>query len=784
MLTAILTGFLFSIFLVFGGKFLKGRLAILASLVPLGLFIYFFQFIAPISNGEVILRSYEWIPSFAVDLGFKLDGLALLFSLMITGIGFLVFLYTSSYLKGHDYLDRFYGYLGSFMGAMLGLVLSDNMITLFVFWELTSISSFFLIGFNNTNPASRKSAMTALGITGIGGLFLLAGALLLNNISGTYSISEMLTMSEAIRGDEFYFLAVIFIFGAAFTKSAQFPFHFWLPGAMKAPTPVSTYLHSATMVKAGIYLLMRFTPVLGGEQIWNTTLIVVGGITMLYSAVHTIFRTDLKGVLAYSTISALGILVFLTGLGTQEAFLAAAVFIIVHALYKATLFLVTGIIDHQTHTRDLTRLSGLNKIMLPVGIAGILAAISSAGIPPTIGFVGKELTYESVYHGETLVIFLSIAIVLTKILLLYAGFVAGIKPFTGKLPEEHANVKMPGFVMWAPPLLLATLGVVFGVAPFIIESALIKPVVTSMGADASEIHLALWHGFNLVFILSLITIGVGIALYFMIKPSKNLETSIARFDSLAPKTILEKFNALFVKASGFWTNSFQNGYLRNYISIIVLFLVVLVGYIMIGNTRFTIDYDSLSKITVYEITNTFILIAGIFYTVFTQSRLAAVAGMGVVGLSICLIFVFYSAPDLAMTQFSIDTLTVILFVLVLYKLPKYLKLSDYKTRLRDGVLSTIFGILITVLALEVLSEPVSKEVGKFYAANSYIEAHGKNVVNVILVDFRGTDTLIEISVLSIAAVGVFGLMKLRLKMKDRRRYADNRLNPEKEKKKL
>jgi len=784
MLTAILTGFLFSIFLVFGGKFLKGKLAILASLVPLGLFIYFFQFIAPISNGEVILRSYEWIPSFGVDLGFKLDGLALLFSLMITGIGFLVFLYTSSYLKGHDYLDRFYGYLGSFMGAMLGLVLSDNMITLFVFWELTSISSFFLIGFNNTNPASRKSAMTALGITGIGGLFLLAGALLLNNISGTYSISEMLTMSEAIRGDEFYFLAVIFIFGAAFTKSAQFPFHFWLPGAMKAPTPVSTYLHSATMVKAGIYLLMRFTPVLGGEQIWNTTLIVVGGITMLYSAVHTIFRTDLKGVLAYSTISALGILVFLTGLGTQEAFLAAAVFIIVHALYKATLFLVTGIIDHQTHTRDLTRLSGLNKIMLPVGIAGILAAISSAGIPPTIGFVGKELTYESVYHGETLVIFLSIAIVLTKILLLYAGFVAGIKPFTGKLPEEHANVKMPGFVMWAPPLLLATLGVVFGVAPFIIESALIKPVVTSMGADASEIHLALWHGFNLVFILSLITIGVGIALYFMIKPSKNLETSIARFDSLAPKTILEKFNALFVKASGFWTNSFQNGYLRNYISIIVLFLVVLVGYIMIGNTRFTIDYDSLSKITVYEITNTFILIAGIFYTVFTQSRLAAVAGMGVVGLSICLIFVFYSAPDLAMTQFSIDTLTVILFVLVLYKLPKYLKLSDYKTRLRDGVLSTIFGILITVLALEVLSEPVSKEVGKFYAANSYIEAHGKNVVNVILVDFRGTDTLIEISVLSIAAVGVFGLMKLRLKMKDRRRYADTRLNPEKEKKKL
>ncbi|MUP44785.1 putative monovalent cation/H+ antiporter subunit A [Gramella sp. BOM4] len=772
MLTAILTGFLFSIFLVFAGKLFKGKLSLLASFVPLSLFVYFSQFIIPVSNGEVILKSYEWIPSFGVDLGFKLDGLALLFTLLITGIGFLVFFYTSSYLKGHQYLDRFYGYLASFMAAMLGLVLSDNMITLFVFWELTSISSFFLIGFNNTNPASRASALTALGITGIGGLFLLAGALLLNNMTGTYAISEMLNMRESIIGNEYYFLAVLLIFGAAFTKSAQFPFHFWLPGAMKAPTPVSTYLHSATMVKAGVYLLMRFTPVLGGEDLWNISLIAVGGVTMLYSAVHTLFRTDLKGILAYSTISALGILVFLTGLGTQEAFLAAAVFIIVHALYKATLFLVTGIIDHQTHTRDVTKLAGLNKIMLPVGIAGILAAISSAGIPPTIGFLGKELTYEATLHSETLVIILIIAIVLTKILLLYAGFVAGIKPFTGKLPDEYANVRKPGFILWFPPVLLAFLGVIFGVAPFLIESSIIKPVVAAMGADISDIHLALWHGFNLVFIFSLITIATGIAIYFFIKPSAKLEARAARFDSISPETILRNFNKLFVDISYFWTGFFQNGYLRNYISIIILFLVVLVGYILIGNTNFVIDYHSFSKLTIYEIIITLILIGGIFYTVFTQSRLSAVVGMGVVGLAICLIFVIYSAPDLAMTQFSIDTLTVILFVLVLYKLPKYLKLSDYKTRIRDGILSAIFGTLITTLALEVLSEPVNKDISEFYAQNAYLEAHGKNVVNVILVDFRGADTLIEISVLSIAAVGVFGLMKLRLKMADRKRYQD------------
>ncbi|MBE7640813.1 putative monovalent cation/H+ antiporter subunit A [Salegentibacter sp. BLCTC] len=767
MLTAILLGFLFALFLVFTGKFFRGKMAILSALIPAGLFAYFASFIPKISSGEIISRTYQWVPAFGVDLSFKLDGLSLLFSLMITGIGFLVFAYTASYLRGHKYLDRFYGYLSLFMAAMLGLVLSDNLISMFVFWELTSISSFFLIGFNNTNPASRKSALTALGITGFGGFSLLAGALLLGSISGTYSISEMLSMKEAIAGSEYYILAVIFIFVAAFTKSAQFPFHFWLPGAMKAPTPVSTYLHSATMVKAGIYLLMRFTPVLGDQEFWNTTLIIVGGVTMVYSAVHALFRTDLKGVLAYSTISALGILVFLIGLGSKDAFLAASVFIIVHALYKATLFLVTGIIDHQTGTRDVTKLAGLRKIMMPVAIAGILAAISSAGIPPTVGFLGKELTYEASLHAEAFTVVIVVAIVLTKILLLWAGFVAGIKPFTGKLPEEYTNVKAPDFLMWGPAIILAVLGLIFGIFPMIIESALVKPVVSALGADASEYHLALWHGFNTVLLLSAITIAVGVLLYFLVKPSVKLENKIGKLEFISPKSILEKGTHYFNVFSAFWTNVFQNGYLRNYVTTIVLFLVVLVSYIMFGSSRVVIDHTQLSQVTAYELVVALILIAGVFYTVFTKSRLAAVAAMGVVGLAICLIFVFYSAPDLAMTQFSIDTLTVILFVLVLYRLPKYLTLSDYKMRIRDGVLSAALGTVICLLALQVLAEPTNSEVGDFYAKNAYIMAHGKNVVNVILVDFRGIDTFMEISVLAIAAIGVFGLLKLRLKSTDR-----------------
>lgn len=768
MLTAILTGFIFSVLLVVAGKYMKRKAAILSALVPLGLFIYFLQFTSEISSGEIITKSYEWVPSLGVNLGFTLDGISLIFALMITGIGFLVFAYTATYLKGHEYLDRFYGYLSIFMAAMLGVVLSDNIISLFVFWELTSISSFFLIGFNNKEEASRKSALLALSITGIGGLLLLAGALILGNITGTYSISEMLLFKGLIAESSHYIIIVILIFGAAFTKSAQFPFHFWLPGAMKAPTPVSTYLHSATMVKAGVYLLMRFTPSLGNTELWNTTLITVGAITMIYAAIHTLFRTDLKGILAYSTIAALGILVFLIGLGTREAFVAACVFILVHALYKATLFLVTGIIDHETGTRDVTRLSGLRKVLLPVAIAGFLAAISNAGIPPSFGFVGKDLIYEATLHFGGTGILLTVLAIITNILLLYAGFLAGIKPFTGKLPQSFEKVHMPGFLMWIPPLILAILGIAIGVYPSIVQDSLIQPAVTAMGQNGSEVQIKLWHGFNLILGLSAITIGVGLLIYFLFKPSLKLEKGIARFDKIAPKSIVESIGYGFGLGAKKVTGLIQNGYLRYYVSVIILFMVLLTGYTLLQNTKYVIDYDSFSELTIYEVLTLLVMAVGILYTVFTRSRLAAVAAMGVVGLAISLIFVYYSAPDLAMTQFSIDTLTVILFVLVLYRLPKYLKLSDRKARIKDGFLSVVFGSLITVLALEVLGEPQGSQITDYYAENAYVLAKGKNVVNVILVDFRGIDTFMEIAVLTIAAIGVFSLLKLRLTKKNRK----------------
>jgi multicomponent Na+:H+ antiporter subunit A len=538
MLFTVLSGLITSGLLIPFGKFFRSKWSSVLAILPILLFCYFAAYIPSISKGNILYEHLPWVPSLMINFDFRLDGLSLLFSLLITGIGSFIFIYASSYLKGHQYLDRFYGYLCLFMSAMLGVVLSDNVLLLFVFWELTSISSFFLIGFNNHNADSRRSALTALSITGMGGFFLLAGVILLSQIAGTFSIQGMMENANLIKNNEFYPVVIGLIFVGAFTKSAQFPFHFWLPGAMKAPTPVSAYLHSATMVKAGIFLLARFTPILGGTPEWSYTLMGVGGFTMIYAALHSLFRTDMKGVLAYSTISALGMLTFLIGLGTKEALIAACTFIVVHALYKATLFLITGIIDHETGTRDLTKLSGLRKVLFPVFIAGLLAALSSAGLPLSFGFIGKDLIYEATLHAEQhLALYLTIAAVATNICLVAAGFLAGIKPFTGKLAPEHEKVHLPYSSMWVPPLILALLGFVFGVFPNVIGEYIIAPTVQVMAGQSVPVHLKIWHGFNTVLILSLATLAVGTLLYLINKPSDKKLASLSRFNSLAPQAI-------------------------------------------------------------------------------------------------------------------------------------------------------------------------------------------------------------------------------------------------------
>lgn len=763
MLLAVVAGFLAAMVLAVVGNKLKGAVGYLATLVPASLFFYFLAQLPTVASTGGFTVTYPWVPTLGVNLSFRVDGLGLLFALLISGIGTLVFAYTSHYLKDYKFLPRFYAYLSIFMAAMLGLVLSDNLVALFIFWELTSISSFFLIGFKNEEAKSRRSAIMALSITGIGGLFLLGGALLLGSVTDTYSIQEMLQSNPDLTRQGSYLMIVIFIFGAAFTKSAQFPFHFWLPGAMVAPTPVSTYLHSATMVKAGVYLLMRMTPLLGGHAYWNNTLLIFGGITMLFAAVHTLFRTDLKSILAYSTISALGIMVFLIGLGTPLALMAVALFVFVHALYKAALFLITGIVDYTTGSRDTTKLAGLGKLLWPVALAGFLAALSNAGVIPTIGFVSKDIVYEATLaHSDNANLLTALAMI-TNVLLMVAGLVVGIKPFMGKLPGAFEKVTLPNPLLWVPPLLLAVLGLVFGLAPSLLDTSLIMPVLAAMQVDTSVLYIKLWHGFNTVLLLSTLTIIGGAVLYFVMKPSLAREQFMKKFNGLAPEQLAVKLTYFLQGMATGFTGIMQSGYLRRYVRVIIIFITILIGIQFISSPAIPFLINKISYVTFYEVLIISLMFLGTIFTVSTTSRLGAIVSLGVVGYSICLLFIFFSAPDLAMTLFTVETLTVILFVLVLFKLPKFLEKSNIFQRLSDWVVSLAFGGVITMIALTVIANEGTKEVSAYYAANAYLKAKGKNIVNVILVDFRGMDTLVELIVLTISALGVYGLLKLRMK---------------------
>ncbi|WP_346238988.1 hydrogen gas-evolving membrane-bound hydrogenase subunit E [Niabella insulamsoli] len=764
MLLTVLAGLIVAIFFVPFGKTFKSGLSIVLTALPIGIFSYYLTHLPSISLGKEIFQSTSWVPSLGINLDFRLDGLSLLFALLISGIGIAVYFYARTYLKGHAYFDRFFAYLSLFMAAMLGMVLADNILLLFIFWELTSISSFFLIGFNNTSPDSRKSALTALSVTGLGGFFLLAGLILLGDVAGTYNISALIHARGLIVNHGQYPLILTLLFIGAFTKSAQFPFHFWLPGAMKAPTPVSAYLHSATMVKAGIYLLARFNPILGGTNAWSYTLMIVGGFTMLYAAIHALLRTDLKSILAYSTISALGILTFLIGLGTADAIIAASVFILVHALYKASLFLITGIIDHAAHTRDISLLSGLRKVLLPVAIAGFLAACSSAGLPFTFGFIGKDLIYEATLHANSSwKLGLTTLAVLTNICLVAAGFMAGIKPFTGSLPIHYQTIRLPYISMWLPPLTLAVLGVLFGLMPDTVGNLFAEKAVLAMLGTETKLNLKIWHGFNTVLLLSLLTIVTGAVLYRFNKPIKGKTLWLLKFKNFSPEFIFKKITVTVFKFSEWYTQKFHNGYLRSYHLQIILFAEALLAYKLWLSGPIDINFYGLAMLSVYEVAIAILLIGALIIILTTRTRLTAVVSMSVIGYCICLMFVFYSAPDLAMTQFTIDTLTTVLFVLVLYKLPPFLNLGTKKERYRDMAIALGFGLILCMVALQVHHEPIETATSDFYGDYAYTEAKGKNVVNVILVDFRGMDTLFETVALSIAAIGVYNLLRLRLK---------------------
>ncbi len=730
----------------------------LLAILPFCLTAYFASFTGAVASGETFQSELIWVPTLGVNLSCSLDGLSLLFALLINGVGGLVLIYAGGYLEGHPLLGRFYSFLLMFMASMLGLVLSANLLGLFVFWELTSLSSYLLIGFDQSRPQARASALQALLVTGGGGLALMAGLLLLGSAGGSFEIALLQSQAEHLRSHALYVPAVLLILAGAFTKSAQFPFHFWLPAAMEAPTPVSAYLHSATMVKAGIYLIARLSPALGGTDLWIGTVSTVGVCTMLLGAWLALLQTDLKRLLAYSTISSLGTLTFLLGLGGELATQAAIAFLLGHALYKGALFLVAGSIDHSTGTRDVRVLTGLGKVMPITAIAAGLASLSMAGLPPLFGFIAKELSYEVTLHSSAVLITTAAAVTANAFLVAVA-IVVGLRPFWGSrnpdLQEAH-EVTTP---LWLGPVILASLGLVFGVFPQFIADPLVGAASAAvLGRDLSS-HLTLWHGFTTALGLSLITLSAGIASFAI---RGWLVKAAARWGGIfqwGPTRWYDwALTALNAVALGM-TRVLQSGYLRHYLMITLGTMFALASYSLLRHGALTITFDW-SDIRFYEAGLAALILFAVFAVIMVKSRLSAIMALGVVGYGVALVFIMYGAPDLAMTQFLVETLTVILFVLVFFHLPESTIVSGSVSRVRDMIISVGVGGVMTFFVL--LSTPDSqKALSDYFVTNSKSGGHGQNIVNVILVDFRGLDTMGEITVLTIAAVGVYALLKLR-----------------------
>lgn len=761
MFILILIGFIASASAPFIYKPLKNYFGWIAASFPIFMFSSFLAKYHEVADGNIFKESVLWIPSLGINFTFLLDGLSLTFVLIITLIGAVVFLYAGAYMKEYEHTDRFYLYIGIFMTSMIGLVTSDNMITLFMFWELTSISSYLLIGFNHHKEKSRKFALQALLVTGAGGLALMAGFILLSQISGSLEISSLYYLNDTIKNSPSYVAIIILVLFGAFTKSAQFPFHFWLPNAMEAPTPVSAYLHSATMVKAGIYLIARLNHALGGTELWQDTIIIIGTLTMFFAAVLSIKQMDLKKLLAYSTLSVLGTLTLLLGIGSKLAIKAFFIYLVAHSLYKGTLFLVAGTLDHETGTRDVSKLGGLKKLMPITMVTAALASFSMMGIIPLVGFIGKETVYSSILELEFWGQFLIAIAVIANALIVMITILVGFKPFWGTKAETPKHPHEAPLKMLFGPALLAILGLLMGIFPNFFIGKLLEQSSISILTEELGLKIKLWQGFNLVLFLSLFTLLFGVLFYLLREKFLVVTQNIKLIKILKPSEWYEFLLNGMISFAKYQTKILQNGYLRNYIIFILITAVSLAAYAL-HNVRQELILSLDLSLTFYEISISSIIVISTFFVITSDSRLKSIIGLGVVGFTVGIIFIIHSAPDLALTTFAIETLTVILFVLVLYKLPKFLQFSKPSSKLRDFVIASCVGIFMTLMVLYVTSVEFSSELKKYFTDTSVPGGKGRNVVNVILVDFRAIDTLGEITVLGIAALGVYALLKLRL----------------------
>lgn len=718
-------------------------------------------------NGAVITQSWSWLPQLGIDFSFRLDALGLLFALLISGIGTLIYIYAYFYLGPKNSLNKLYLLLMLFMAAMLGISLSNNLILLLVFWELTSISSFLLVGYWSNYDAAQRGSRMALTITGMGGLAMLGGFILLGQITGTYEIDQILTMTAQIQSHALFVPTLLLILLGAFTKSAQFPFHFWLPNAMAAPTPVSAYLHSATMVKAGIFLVARLLPIFAGAALFHNLVTFIGLFTLCMAAFFAIFKEDLKGLLAYSTISHLGLIMCLLGIGSPLAVAAAIFHIINHATFKAALFMIAGIIDHESGTRDLRKLSGLWQLLPYTATLTMVTAASMAGVPLTNGFLSKEMFFtELVANLSGPVLWVS-AIVATlagifavaySIRLVHGVFFDG--PIGKNVPNKEAHE--PPFGMRAPATLLAVLCILVGLMP----ALLVEHIVNSTTRASTQLlqfegtHLAIWHGFNLPLLMSAIALLGGIIFYFSLaKGGKireiDLDPHLGQFQG---KLLFQLFLKHLLQVSRKIKRKTENGSLQSYLVWIIVFTVFIVA-LPLFNQGLTTGTRELTHAPIIAIVLWLLLFSACWMMLwFHHERIKAVLISGAVGLVVTMIFVGLSAPDLAQTQITVDVVTTVLLLMSLSLLPQLTPYESSRSRRwRDALIAIGGGIGIGWIAWLVITRD-HNSISWFFNQQSIPLGGGTNVVNVILVDFRVFDTFGEIAVLGIAAIGTLCLM--------------------------
>ncbi len=721
-------------------------------------------------QGVHTLKTFEWIPSLGVNVTFYIDGLGLFFALLITGIGSLVVLYSIYYLSKAEKLGHFYVYLLLFMGAMLGVVLSDNLFVLYTFWELTSISSFLLIGYWYQREKSTSGALKSMMITVFGGLAMLGGFLLMADITGTASIRGIIENGEMIVNSPLFPFILILVLLGAFTKSAQFPFHTWLPDAMEAPTPVSAFLHSATMVKAGIYLVARLSLVFAGTDLFFLIVSGFGLLTLCWGSYMAVTQTDLKAILAYSTISQLGMIMAMLGFGTELAILAAVFHILNHATFKGSLFMVAGIIDHETGTRDIRKLGGLFTFMPITALLAFFGTFSMAGFPlPFLnGFLSKEMFFDSSLHFEdasTIVEavspFFPYFAVGGSIFTFVYSIMLFFRTFTGK--QRGTLSKQPHEApigMLLSPMILVLLVVIIAFIPDAFGHALLSPMVDAVNGSVGETHIKFWHGFGPALYMSLSVLILGTALYLAREKWQHIYKAFPGKLSAA-KAYDGLINGL-LRGSRKLTNGYMTGSLRHYMIYIFVFFIALVGITMSVTGGFQINYNDLAPIAVPEVMIAIVMAGAAFATVFMKNRIAAILVLGIVGYGLSLLFVFFRAPDLALTQLIVETVTVALFLLCFYHLPNFDKKKESKrTNAVNWVISISVGVLVTMVGIASHSTKLFEPISDYFLKNSYKLGGGDNVVNVILVDFRGLDTMLEILVLGLAALGIYTMIKLR-----------------------